>query len=225
MAELRVDPPRWAAARCGVQRGRRGTGRPAEIAPAPPAGSDPVSVAAANRAAVNSAKLSAHLAGGIKRLAEGAQAVTAALNGYVVTDEAGAAEITGGTAAAAAGAAISAINIPSPPVVEVPNVPVDVPAALASVPADPATVDDALTTGAGAGGLEGHAAAWDGVAAQLRTIGGEFRTLGSSLPASWRGLLGQIVAAVAGFRRLDARLGGSGQLACIRCSPIGRVSS
>ncbi|EUA09666.1 PPE family protein [Mycobacterium xenopi 4042] len=123
------------------------------------------------------------------------------MNGYVVTDEAGAAEITGGTAAAAAGAAISAINIPSPPVVEVPNVPVDVPAALASVPADPATVDDALTTGAGAGGLEGHAAAWDGVAAQLRTIGGEFRTLGSSLPASWAGPAGD---------RLSQRLLGFG---------------
>ncbi|MCV6989747.1 PPE domain-containing protein [Mycobacterium timonense] len=192
MAELRVDPaevgPRLAAA---FSAAAAALAAPAGIAPAPPAGSDPVSVAAANRAAVNSAKLSGHLAGGIKRLADGAQAVTTALNGYVVTDEAGAAEINGGTAGAAAGAAIGAINLPSPPAVDIPNVPVDIPAALASVPADPATVDEALTTGAGAGGLEGHAAAWDGVATQLRTIGAEFRTLGSSLPASWAGPAGE----------------------------------
>ncbi|EUA17453.1 PPE family protein [Mycobacterium xenopi 3993] len=216
--------PRWARGSPRRSARPRPHWPPRRDRASPPAGSDPVSVAAANRAAVNSAKLSGHLAGGIKRLADGAQAVTTALNGYVVTDEAGAAEINGGTAGAAAGAAIGAINLPSPPAVDIPNVPVDIPAALASVPADPATVDEALTTGAGAGGLEGHAAAWDGVATQLRTIGAEFRTLGSSLPASWAGLPGRACRSDCWVSAIGCTHRGSGQLARFQCSPIGRVS-
>lgn len=187
MADLRVDPaevgPRLAAA---LSAAAAALAAPAGIAPPLPPGADPVSVAAANRVAVESAKLSGHLAGGISRLIEGAQAVTTALTGYVVTDAAGAAGIIGSSAAGAS-AAIPAINIPSPPVVDIPNVPVDIPAALATVPADPATVDDALTAGAGQGALEGHAAAWDGMAAQLHNVASELATLGSNPPGSWDG--------------------------------------
>ena len=108
MAGVRVDPaevgPRLAAA---LSAAAAALSAPAAIPPPLPPGSDPVSVAATNRVAVNAAKLSSQLAAGIPRLSEGGQAVTAALTGYVVTDAEGAANVGGqGTPAAAAAAGV-----------------------------------------------------------------------------------------------------------------------
>lgn len=188
MAELRVDPadvgPRIALA---LQAAATALAAPAAIAPPLPAGADPVSAAAAGRVATNAATLSGQLAGGISRLAQGAQAVTKALAGYVSTDAAGAARIDGHAAAAAAAETVAAIVIPSVPAIEVPSVPMDAAAAVASLPADPAVIDDALHAGPAESGLHAHASAWDAAAAQLHTAATEMRTLGATLPASWSG--------------------------------------
>ena len=187
MAELRVDPahvgPRIAVA---LQSAAAALAVPAAIAPPLPAGADPVSAAAAGRVATNAATLSGHLAAGITRLAQGAAAVTKALSGYVTTDAAGAALIDGHAAAAAA-ETVAAIAIPAIPAIEIPSVPVDAAAALASLPGDPAIIDDALHTGAAESGLHAHAAAWDSAASQLHTAATEMRMLGASLPSGWSG--------------------------------------
>jgi hypothetical protein len=135
--------------------------------------------------AANAATLSATLAAGISRLAQGAQTVTAALAGYATTDAAGAARIDGTVAAAAE--AVAAIPIPSAPSVAVPFPPLDAAAAVASLPADPAVIDDALHAGATETGLQAHGASWDAAAAQLQTAATEMRSLGASLPSSWTG--------------------------------------
>lgn len=191
MAELRVDPadvgPRIAVA---LQAAAAALAAPAAIAPPLPAGADPVSQAAAGRVAANAATLSGHLAGGISRLAQGAQAVTKALAAYVSTDAAGAARIDGHAAASAA-ETVAAIAIPAVPTIEVPSVPLDPVAAVASLPGDPALIDDALHAGAAESGLHAHASAWDAAAAQLHTAATEMRTLGATLPASWSGSAGE----------------------------------
>ena len=105
--------------RCGprialaLQAAATALAAPAAIAPLT-GGADPVSAAAAGRWRP-AATLSGQLAGGISRLAQGAQAVTKALAGYVSTDAAGAARIDGHAAAAAAAETVAAIVIPSVP--------------------------------------------------------------------------------------------------------------
>ena len=187
MAELRVDPadvgPHIAVA---LQAAAAALAAPAAIAPPSPAGADPVSAAAAGRVAANAATLSGHLAGGISRLAQDAEAVTQALAAYVSTDAAGAARIDG-RAAASAAESVAAIVIPPVPAIEVPSVPLDPAAAVASLPADPAVIDDALHAGGAESGLHAHASAWDAAAAQLHTAATEMRTLEATLPASWSG--------------------------------------
>lgn len=194
MAELSVNPADAGARLAAVLSAAASVlAASAGIPPAPPPGMDPVSLTATNQVAVNSAQLSAHLAAAIHRLIEGADAVVAALSDYVITDAAGAAGIMGGAAGGAA-AALATTAIPSPPVVSIPDLPLSLPAALATVPVDPAIVDELLTAGAGPGGLEAHAAAWDAMAAQLQAIAGDVRAVGSSLPASWDGLAAQDLA-------------------------------
>jgi hypothetical protein len=187
VAELSVNPADAGARLAAVLSAAAAVlAAAAGIPPAPPPGMDPISLTATNQVAVNSAQLSAHLAAAIHRLIEGSEAVVAALSDYVVTDAAGAAGIMG-SAAGSAAAAVAGMAIPSPPVVAIPNLPLSIPAALATVPADPGILDELLTAGAGPGGLEAHAAAWDAMASQLQAIAGDVRALGSSLPASWDG--------------------------------------
>ncbi len=188
MAGVRVDPaevgPRLAAA---LSAAAAALSAPAAIPPPLPPGSDPVSVAATNRVAVNAAKLSSQLAAGIPRLSEGGQAVTAALTGYVVTDAEGAANVGGQGTPAAAAAAVTPSDIPAPPAVTIPDLPFDMPAALATVPAEPDMVDLALRSGAGESGLEPHATGWDTAATNLTQAAQSLQQIAGGLPASWQG--------------------------------------
>lgn len=188
MAGVRVEPdevgPRIAAA---LSAAAAALSAPAAIAPPLPPGSDPVSVAATNRVAVNAAKLSAQLAAGIPRLSEGGQLVAAALTGYGVTDAQGAASVGGQGTPAAAAAAVTPSDIPAPPVVAVPDLPFDMPSALATVPAAPDVVDLALRSGAGESGLEAHATGWDAAATNLTQAAQSLQQLAGGLPASWEG--------------------------------------
>ena len=118
-------------------------------------------------------------------MSEGAQAVAAALIGYVRTDAEGAATVGGqGTPAAAA---VTPARIPVPPAVMIPDLPFDMPAALAAVPAEPDMVDVALRSGAGESGPEAHAAGWDSVATSLAQVAQSLQQLGGGLPAWWQG--------------------------------------
>lgn len=188
MAGVSVDPaevgPRISAA---LSSAAAALAAPAAIPPPPPPGADPVSVAAANQVAINSGKLTAELVGGIARITEGSEAVAAALQRYVRGDTEGAALISGhgSTAGGGADAVMSALNIPAVPTVEVPDLPVDIASALSTVPAEPATVDDALRAGAGESGVEAHAAAWDSAAAEIGQAAQTLEALASGLPASW----------------------------------------
>jgi hypothetical protein len=120
-------------------------------------------------------------------LAQGAQAASAALQRYIVSDTHGAALVSGKGAGAAAVAAAPTIDIPQPPAVTVPDLPVGIPAALAAVVGEPDVVDAALRSGAGEAGMETHAAAWDGAAANLSTAAQSLHQLAGNLPASWEG--------------------------------------
>lgn len=189
MAGVRVDPaaagPQIAAT---LQAAAAALSAPALIPPPLAAGADPVSVAAANHVAVNSGRLCAQLAGGIPRLASGAKAVSAALQAYVTNDAAGAALVSGhGGGAASAVAAVSAIDIPVPPSVTIPNLPIDMPAALAASVGEPDVLDTALRSGAGQAGLEGHALAWEGAAANITAAAHSLQLLAGQLPATWEG--------------------------------------
>lgn len=160
---------------------------PAVIPPPVPAGADPVSVAAANHAAVNAGHLSAQLAAGVGRLAEGTQSVMTVLGRYIASDAYGAARVGGSGEGPNVVAALAGIDIPQPPVVDIPDLPIDIPAALASVPPQPDVVDMALRGGSGEAGLEAHAAVWTQVAAELGESGQSLQQLAGSLPASWSG--------------------------------------
>lgn len=189
MAGVRVDPasagPQIAAT---LNAAAAALSAPALIPPPAPAGTDPVSVAAANHVAVNSGRLSSQLAGGIPRLAAGAKAVTAALQAYVTNDAQGAAMVFGkGGGAAAAAAAIAGLDIPTPPSVTIPDLPIDMPAALAATVGEPDVLDAALRSGAGQTGLEAHALAWDGAASNLTAAAQSLHSLAGQLPATWEG--------------------------------------
>lgn len=189
MAGVRVNPaevgPLLAAA---LETAAAALVTPAAIPPPVPAGADPVSVTAANHVALNASQLTSQLVAAIPRLIEGASAVIAALQGYVATDAAGAA-LVGGTGGAAAGAVASAINIASPPTIAIPDVPIDLLAAVASViPVEPDLIDDALRSGMGESGLEIHATAWDAAAAEIRTAAQGLQMLAGNLPGVWEGL-------------------------------------
>lgn len=161
---------------------------PAVIPPPVPAGADPVSVTAANHVAVNSGHLSAQLAAGVGRLAEGTRTVMTVLGRYIASDAYGAARVGGsGQGGSNVVAAVAGIDIPQPPAVDIPDLPIDIPAALASVPPQPDVVDTALRGGAGEAGLEAHAAAWTQVATELGESGQSLQQLAGSLPASWTG--------------------------------------
>lgn len=174
----------------------------AAIAPPLPPGADPVSIAAANRVAVNGGKLSAQLAGGITRLAEGGQAVAAALQRYIVADAQGAAKVAGSGSAVGAASQFVPLDIPAPPAVAIPDLPCDIPAALATVPAEPDVVDMALRSGAGHAGMEEHATSWDVTAADLAAAAQSLHELAGGLPASWQGQDSE---------KLSARLSAFGQ--------------
>jgi PPE-repeat protein len=194
MAELRVNPADAGARLAAVLSAAASVlAAAAGIPPAPPPGMDPVSLTATNQVLVNSAQLSAHLAAAIHHLIAGAEAVVSALSNYVASDAEGAAGIMGSTAGSVA-AALTDLAIPSPPVIDIPDLPLNMPAALATVPLDPAMVDDLLTAGTGPGGMEAHAAAWDALAAQLQAIASDVRAVGSTLPASWDGPAAQSLA-------------------------------
>ncbi len=206
MSGIRVDPaevgPRIGAA---LGSAAAALAAPAAITPPIPPGADPVSVAAANQVAVRAGRLSAELANGITRVSEGSEAVTAALGRYVGGDADGAARISedgAGLGAGAAQAAVAAVNLPAAPQVQIPDLPTDMTAALAAIPSEPASVDDALRAGAGEAGMEAHAAAWDGAAAQLSSSAATLRSLAASLPSSWNGQAGA---------QLSARLQSFGQ--------------
>lgn len=189
MAGVRVDPatagPQIAATLNTVAAA---LSAPALIPPPVPPGADPVSVAAANHVAVNSGKLSAQLAGGVPRLAAGAKAVTAALQAYVTNDAQGAAMVSGkGGGAAAAVEAVTSIDIPVPPTVAIPDLPIDMPAAMAATVGEPDVIDTALQSGAGQAGLEAHALAWDGAAAEISAAAQSLHSLAGQLPATWEG--------------------------------------
>ena len=190
MAGIRVDPaevgPRISAA---LSSAAAALAAPAAITPPAAPGADPVSVAAAGQVAASAGRLSADLAGGIARITEGSQAVAAALQRYVDGDAAGAQGISGGSVGAgsvggAVQAALSALNIPAPPAVSIPDMP-DTSSAVAQIPAEPATVDDALRGGAGEAGMEAHAAAWDSAAAELSSAAAALQALATGLPGSW----------------------------------------
>jgi hypothetical protein len=159
---------------------------PSVIPPPLPAGIDSVSVAAANHITVNAGHLSAQFAAGAGCLAEGAQTVTAVLGRYLASDAHGAA-LVGGSGAPSAGGAVAGIDIPVPPAVDIPDLSVDIAAALAAVAPEPDVVDAALRGGAGEAGLEEHAAAWASAAAQLGESGQSVVQLAAGLPASWSG--------------------------------------
>jgi hypothetical protein len=162
---------------------------PAAIVAPVPAGADAVSVAAAGRMSANAATLSAQLASGIPRIAAGVAAVSSALAGYETTDAAGAALISGHGAAGAgvANAALPAVEMPAVPVVEVGALPLDAVTALASLPGDPAVIDEALHAGAAEAGLHAHAQAWDSAAMQLHTAAQGLQSLRAGLGQSWAG--------------------------------------
>lgn len=188
MAEVRVNPaevgPRIAAA---LQAAASALAAPAAITPPVPAGADPVSVAAAGHVATNAATLSEHLAAGITRLEQGAQAVTAALTGYVVSDATGAAKISGHGGAVAA--PLADMVLPAVPAIDFPAPPMQAAAAVASLPGDPAVIDDALHGGAAEAGLHTHAESWDAAAQGLDTAASHLQTVGADL--SWSGPAGQ----------------------------------
>lgn len=194
-ARVRVDPdaagPQIGAA---LTAAAAALTAPAAIPPPVPAGMDPVSVAAANHITVNAGQLSAQLAAGAGRLAEGAQTVATALGRYVASDAYGAALVGGSGGGGNIAGAIAGIDIPVPPAVDIPDLPIDIPAALAAVPPEPDVVDEALRGGAGEGGLEAHAAAWTSAAAQLGESGQSIQQLAGSLPVSWSGPAGEALS-------------------------------
>ncbi|QSN49730.1 PPE domain-containing protein [Mycobacteroides abscessus] len=196
MAELHVDPadvgPRIQAA---LMSAASALAAPAAIVPPEPPGSDPVSVVATNRVAVNASKLSAQLLAGIAKIAAGESAVAAALRGYVQVDGEGAARVSGVAGAGGAAPDVPSMNLVVPPAVQIPDLPLDMLAALATVPGEPDVVDLALQGGAGAAGLEGHAAAWDSVASGLNQAAQSLHELVGSLPASWKGPTSEALSA------------------------------
>ena len=188
MAELRVDPT-TAGARiaAALHAAAQALASPAAIAPPLPPGADPVSVAAAGRMTANAATLSTHLASGIPRIAAGVEAVSAALSGYETADAEGAALVSGHGAGAVAGGLPAARMLPAVPAIEVPDMPLDGVSALATLPGDPAVIDDALHAGAAEAGLHAHAEAWDTAAQQLHTAAGGLRSLSGGMDGSWSG--------------------------------------
>ena len=190
MAEVRVSPGEVGARIAqALHAAAQALASPAAIAPPIPAGADPVSVAAAGRMSANAATLSAQLASGLPRIAVGAAAVSAALGGYESTDAAGAALVSGYAAGGggAANVALPAVEMPAVPVVDVGALPVDAGAALASLPGDPAVIDEALHAGAAEAGLHAHAQAWDTAAMQLHTAADGLQSLRAGMGQAWSG--------------------------------------